>query len=182
MVEEWIRMFLTQPDNLKRLRRLCAEGKTSFVVDYESLVEHRLQMAQDLILHPEEFLKEADKVLVDITKIPGMHLRVRELNLTVVKIKASHVGKFVQIEGQVNHAYKPKLVVKEPVDDPLHPEFDDYQELEVEGTIVRLYGDLIDANIEKLDPVVITGTVRAEKLPLGSLFTPILVANHIEKK
>lgn len=172
--------FLDGREILKELRKTVAfEGKKSFVIEFDRLLEFSLEMAKWLIDDPVAFLKQADEKLVDITKLPGMRLRVRGLDRSVDadKVRAKHLGKFIQIEGVVTWANRVRLEVKVLA----QGDFEDYQRIRIDGDIdVELRDDLA-GTVNQGDEVCVTGIVRPEPAP-PRLWDKLLVANHIEKK
>jgi replicative DNA helicase Mcm len=93
--------FLHRRKILNELRRLTNVGQKSLVADYGDLVAFDKQLATFLLDSPREFLKSADEILEGITKIPGMRLRVKNLDKSVDirDIRSVHLSKFIQIEG-----------------------------------------------------------------------------------
>lgn len=178
MVEEWFRRFFSQREVLKELRKTVVNGKKSFVVNFESLVEHRFQMAQDLLQQPKAFLNQADEVLQDITKLPGMRLRVRGLERSLDKVRAEHLGKFIQVEGVVSMSGGAKL--KWHVG---RGEYIDYQRIRVGDIDVELEDELAGL-VDVGDNLRITGILKVDTAeePTCTIFGKKLVANHIEVK
>lgn len=168
--------FLHQKEILKQLRRTCASGDTSLVIDFDKFLEFDLELAKNLMYNPAELLAQANGILEEITKIPGMCLRVRGLDKTfeTKDIRASHVGKFVQVSGAITWVSKPKLVKinEEP------EEFEDYQEIQLDDFLsVVLRRDLV-GKVGPEDQITLTGTLGAVK---GKEFYDfILEANHLE--
>lgn len=170
-----INEFMHQREILKELRRVCASGKTSLVVDFDKLLEFDIDLAKQLVFYnASSFLSGADHELEQITKFPGMRLRVQGLDKTMKadEIRAEHVGKFVQIEGTVTEVGRPRLR-KLNVD---WEEYEDYQEAQLDGLGVVLARDLV-GTVGAGDRVVITGIIEA--VPAGGLHDPRLIVNHV---
>jgi len=116
-MKERLEEFLHRKEILKELRRLAAAGQKSLVVEFEQLLEFNMELSKALLNAPNDFLDAADAILTEITKLPGMHLRVKGLDKTTVirNIRAEHVGKFVQVEGIMTRSSEVKPEVKEAV-------------------------------------------------------------------
>jgi len=116
-LKEKLEKFLHRKEILKELRKLAAAGQKSLVVEFERLLEVKMELAKALLDAPNDFLEAADAILTEITKLPGMCLRVRGLDKTTVirKIRAEQVGKFIQVEGIMTRASEVKPEVKEAV-------------------------------------------------------------------
>lgn len=184
--------FLRKKENLKELRRACTRGEKSLIVHFDKFLEHDLKLAKSLIDNPDEFLRTADKILEDITKLPGARLRVRGLDRTleIQELRAEHVDNFVQVSGAVTGVNETRFLKREgDVDRPDLEEFEDYQIIRIGPLVVELTADLV-GKAQKGDTVIITGTLKA--VPTGipaalipskrALFDKLLVANHIEKE
>lgn len=113
-LEERLEELLHSSEILEELQRLSSEGKRSLVVDYDRLVEKDIDLAKSLLEEPLDFLDKADEILEDITGIPGSHLRVKNLDETreLRGIRASDVGKFIQLEGIMTRASDVKPEVR----------------------------------------------------------------------
>jgi len=180
-LKEKIEMFLRKRENLKELRKICAKGKWSFVVDFDRLLEFDLELARSLVHSPGEFFKTADETLGEITKLFGIHLRVRELDKTfeVRDLWAKHAGSFVQVRGAVEEVGNTQLL-KDETD-----RFEDYQIVKVGNMPVKLLGDLV-GKVRKGDKIVVTGMLRTIQAvpqrfaPERSLYDKFLEANHID--
>ena len=109
--------FLHRKEILKELRRLAAAGQKSLVVDFEQLLEFDMELSKALLEGPNDFLEASDAVLTEITKLPGMRLRVKGLDKSTVirDIRAAQVGKFIQVEGILTRSSEVKPEVKEAV-------------------------------------------------------------------
>ncbi|MBS3815098.1 MAG: minichromosome maintenance protein MCM [Hadesarchaea archaeon] len=109
--------FLQRKETLDNLQRMASEGKRSLEIDFDQIVEYDMDLADYLLENPTDFIEAADEILEDITDLPGAHLRVRDLGETVEvrKIRSSHVGKFIQIEGVLTRASDVKPEVTEAV-------------------------------------------------------------------
>ncbi|KXA90124.1 hypothetical protein AKJ40_01490 [candidate division MSBL1 archaeon SCGC-AAA259M10] len=114
-LEERLENFLHSNEILEELRKLSSEGKKSLVMEYDRLVETDMELAKSLLNEPSEFLSKADSILKDITEIPGSHLRIKDLDetLDVRSVRASNVGKFIQLEGILTRVsdVKPEIEV-----------------------------------------------------------------------
>jgi len=108
--------FLYHKDVLKELRKLAATGQKSLVVEFERLLESDVELAKALLDDPTSFLEAADAALTEITKLPGMRLRVKKLpsdrTVSIRKIRAEHVGKFIQVEGILTRAGEVRPEIK----------------------------------------------------------------------
>lgn len=168
-------------ENLKELRKICARGHRSFVTDFDRLLEFDLELAGSLVHNPGEFFRTADETLGEMTKLFGLHLRVRELNKTfeVQDLRAEHVGSFVQVRGVVEETEKTQLLKNET------DSFEDYQVVKVENMPVKLLGDLV-GKAQKGNEIVATGILKAIQAapqrfaPEGFLHDKLLEANHID--
>jgi len=109
--------FLHRKGILKELRKLAAAGQKSLVVEFESLLNFNVDLAKALLDSPADFLDSADKILTDITKLPGMRLRVKALDrsIPIRKIRAENVGKFIQVDGILKRVGEVKPEIKEAV-------------------------------------------------------------------
>jgi replicative DNA helicase Mcm len=110
--------FLHRKEILKELRRLAAAGQKSLVVEFEHLLEFDMELSKALLEGPNDFLDASDAVLTEITKLPGMRLRVNGLDKSTVirDIRSEqHVGKFIQVEGVMTRMSKIKSEVREAV-------------------------------------------------------------------
>lgn len=180
-LKEKIETFLRKRENLKELRKVCARGHWSFVVDFDRLLEFDMELARDLVHGPEKFFKTADETLGEITKLFGIHLRVRGLDKTfeVRGLWAKHVGSFIQVQGVVEEAGNTQLL-KDETD-----RFEDYQVVKVGNMSVKLLGDLV-GKVRKGDKIVVTGILKATQAapqrfaPDGFLYDKLLEANHID--
>ncbi len=115
--KEKLEEFLHNKKTLKELRRLAAEGQKSLVVEFDALLEQDMDLAKYLLEAPEDFLRAADAILEDITKIPNIRLRVMDLDKTVAirNIRAEQVGKFIQVEGVLTRVSDIKPEVRQAV-------------------------------------------------------------------
>lgn len=170
--------FLHQKEVLKQLRRTCASGNTSLVIDFDKFLKFDLELAKTLIYNPVEFLAQANRILEDTTKIPIFCLRVRNLDKTLElgDIRAEHIKHFVQVSGLVASTGGTKFVKLGDVE-----EFEDYQEAEIgqnPSVNVVLSRDLVGkAKVGCL--VVITGVVEA--VQASGFYEPRIAVNHLEK-
>lgn len=179
-MKEKIETFLRKRENLKELRKICAKGHWSFVTDFDRLLEFDLELARSLVHNPGEFFKTADETLGEITKLFGLHLRVRGLDKTfeVQDLQAEHVGSFIQVRGVVEETGKTQLLKNET------ERFEDYQIVKVGNMPVKLLGDLV-GKVQKGGEIVATGMLRTIQAapqrfaPEGSLYDKLLEANHI---
>ena len=107
-LKEKLEKFLHHKGVLKELRKLAATGQKSLVVEFERLLEFDVELAKALLDDPTSFLEAADAALTEITKSPGMHFRVSGLPsdqiISIRKIRAEHVGKFIQVGGILTRA------------------------------------------------------------------------------
>jgi len=169
--------FLHQKEILKQLRRICASGNTSLVVDFDKFLEFDLELAKTLIYNPVEFLAQANRILEDTTKIPIFCLRVRSFDKTLELggIRAEHIGHFVQFSGLVASTGRTKFVQHGNLE-----EFEDYQEAEIgqnPSVNVVLSRDLVGkAKVGCF--VVITGVVEA--VQAAGFYEPRIAVNHLE--
>ncbi|MFQ6129181.1 MAG: LAGLIDADG family homing endonuclease, partial [Candidatus Hadarchaeaceae archaeon] len=115
--KERLEEFLHRREILKELRRIAREGQKSLVVAFDRLLEFDMELAKSLLDNPVDFLDTADEILGGITKLPGMRLRVMGLDKSVEirKIRAGHVGKFIQVEGILTRAGEVKPEATEAV-------------------------------------------------------------------
>ncbi len=114
-LEEKLENFLHSNEILEELQRVSSEGKRSLVIEYDRLVDKDLDLAKALLEEPIDFLDKADEILEDITEIPSFHLRVKNIDETreLREIRASDVGKFIQLEGIMTRAsdVKPEVEI-----------------------------------------------------------------------
>jgi hypothetical protein len=166
--------FLHGREVIKKLRRAVANGRTSFVINFEDLLRHDLGLAHDLVYDPDRFLSAADEILRDLTKLPDIHLRVRGLDRTYKpnELRARDIDHFVQIEGTVTSVTEPRFVKEGDA-------FEDYQHARVDGLEVELWGDLVGM-VRLPDRVRATGTLLAIPTQTAGTFRPFLRANHVE--
>ncbi len=115
--KEKLEKFLHSRGILKELRRVTAAGRKSLVVAFERILEFDMELAKHLLDSPSDFFNTANPLLEDITKIPGLRLRVVELDKSTVvhHIHAKHVGKFIQVEGILTRASEVKPEATEAV-------------------------------------------------------------------
>jgi replicative DNA helicase Mcm len=116
-MKDKLEKFLHRKEIAKELRRLAAAGQKSLVVDFEQLLEFDMELSKALLEGPNDFLDASDAVLTEITKLPGMRLRVKGLDKSTVirDIRAAQVGKFIQVEGILTRSSEVKPEVKEAV-------------------------------------------------------------------
>lgn len=116
-MKDKLEKFLHRKEILKELRRLAAAGQKSLVVEFEQLLEFDMELSKALLEGPNDFLEASDAVLTEITKLPGMRLRVKGLDKSTVirDIRAAQVGKFIQVEGILTRSSEVKPEVKEAV-------------------------------------------------------------------
>ena len=109
--------FLHRKEVLKELRRLAAAGQKSLVIEFDSLLSFNMDLAKVLIDSPADFIDTADKILTDITKLPGMRLRLKSLDksIPIRKIRAENVGNFIQVDGLLKRVGEVKPELKEAV-------------------------------------------------------------------
>ncbi len=109
--------FLHTKDIQKGLRKVTAAGKKSLVIDFEKLLEFDESLVEELLDAPHTFLDTTDEILSNLTKIPGIRLRIKGADKTIEiqKIRAEHVGKFIQVEGVMTRAGDVKPEAKEAV-------------------------------------------------------------------
>lgn len=115
--KERLEEFLHRREILKELRKKAREGQKSLVVAFDRLLEFDMELAKSLLDNPVDFLDTADEILGGITKLPGMRLRVMGLDKSVEirKIRAGHVGNFIQVEGILTRAGEVKPEATEAV-------------------------------------------------------------------
>lgn len=115
--KERLEEFLHRREILKELRRIAREGRKSLVIAFDRLLEFDMELAKSLLDNPVDFLDTADEILGGITKLPGMRLRVMGLDKSVEirKIRAGHVGKFIQVEGILTRSGEVKPEATEAV-------------------------------------------------------------------
>ena len=170
--------FMHQREILKQLRRTCASGGTSLAVEFDRLLEFDIELARNLFYQPNEFFKEANGILEQITKILGMRLAVRGLDktLAVDDLRANHIDKFIEIRGTTTMLGFNKLIRVEGYGET--KEFDDFQRLLIDDCLtVVLKGDLV-GTVKEGESATITGILGA--VNEGSVYGYALVANHIE--
>ena len=114
-MNEKLAEFLHGKEVLKELRKRAAAGQKSLVVEFERLLKFDMNLAKILLDSPFDFLEAADNILSEITKLPGMRLRIKGLDSSskIRKIRAEQVGKFIQVEGILKRLgeVKPELKV-----------------------------------------------------------------------
>lgn len=115
--KERLEEFLHRREILKELRRIAREGHKSLVIAFDRLLEFDMKLAKSLLDNPVDFLDTADEILGGITKLPGMRLRVMGLDKSVEirKIRAGHVGNFIQVEGILTRSGEVKPEATEAV-------------------------------------------------------------------
>lgn len=115
--KERLEEFLHRREILKELRRIAREGRKSLLIAFDQLLEFDMELAKSLLDNPVDFLDTADEILGGITKLPGMRLRVMGLDKSVEirKIRAGHVGKFIQVEGILTRSGEVKPEATEAV-------------------------------------------------------------------
>jgi replicative DNA helicase Mcm len=116
-MDEKLGEFLRRKEVLKELRRLAAAGQKSLVIEFDSLLNFNMDLAKVLLDSPADFIDTADKILTDITKLPGMRLRVKSLDksIPIRKIRAENVGNFIQVDGLLKRVGEVKPELKEAV-------------------------------------------------------------------
>jgi replicative DNA helicase Mcm len=116
-MDEKLGEFLRRKEVLKELRRLAAAGQKSLVIEFDSLLNFNMDLAKVLLDSPADFIDTADKILTDITKLPGMRLRVKLLDksIPIRKIRAENVGNFIQVDGLLKRVGEVKPELKEAV-------------------------------------------------------------------
>ncbi len=116
-MDEKLGEFLRRKEVLKELRRLAAAGQKSLVIEFDSLLNFNMDLAKVLRDSPADFIDTADKILTDITKLPGMRLRVKSLDksIPIRKIRAENVGNFIQVDGLLKRVGEVKPELKEAV-------------------------------------------------------------------
>lgn len=116
-MREKLEKFLHRREILKELRRIAGEGRKSLVIAFDRLLEFDMELAKSLLDSPIDFLDTADEILRGITKLPGMRLRVMGLDklVEIRRIRAEHVGKFIQVEGILTRAGEVKPEATEAV-------------------------------------------------------------------
>ncbi len=116
-VKEKLEKFLHRREILKELRKTAAAGRKSLVIVFEQLLEFDMELAKSLLESPSDFFDSAAAALEGITKVPGMQLRVMGLDKSteIRKIRAEHVGKFIQVEGILTRAGEVKPEATEAV-------------------------------------------------------------------
>ena len=116
-INEKLVEFLHRKEVLKELRRLAAAGQKSLVIEFDSLLNFNMDLAKVLLDSPADFIDTADKILTDITKLPGMRLRVKSLDksIPIRKIRAENVGNFIQVDGLLKRVGEVKPELKEAV-------------------------------------------------------------------
>ncbi len=92
------------------------------MIDFDNLVEHDITLAKYLLESPHPFFKIANGLLVELTGNPKIQLRVRGAGgLTRIReLRATHVGKFVQVEGILTRASEIKPEIREALFRCLH--------------------------------------------------------------
>ncbi len=117
--KEKLEKFLHRRETLKELRRIAGKGQKSLVISFDRLLEFDMELAKSLLDNPIDFLDTADEILEGITKLPGMRLRVmgldKSMTMEIRKIRAGHVGKFIQVEGILTRSGEVKPEATEAV-------------------------------------------------------------------
>ncbi len=117
--KEKLEKFLHRKEVLKELRRIAGKGQKSLIIAFDRLLEFDMELAKSLLDNPINFLDTADEILEGITKLSGMRLRVMGLDKTITieirKIRAGHVGKFIQVEGILTRSGEVKPEATEAV-------------------------------------------------------------------
>ncbi len=117
--KEKLEKFLHRRETLKELRRIAGKGRKSLVISFDRLLEFDMELAKSLLDNPIDFLDTADEILEGITKLPGMRLRVmgldKSMTMEIRKIRAGHVGKFIQVEGILTRSGEVKPEATEAV-------------------------------------------------------------------
>ena len=116
-LKEKVEEFLHRKEVLKELRRRTSAGHKSIAVEFGDILEFDKDLAKVLLDSPTVLFDDADAILEGITKILGMHLRVKGLpeSVEVRNIRAEHVGQFIQVEGILTRASQVKPEAKEAV-------------------------------------------------------------------
>lgn len=178
-VIELIADFLRQREILKELRKTCASGERSFTINFETLLEFSLELAQALVENPRSVLAEFDRVLVATTKLPNIKLRVRglldtrQLALDKDFIKAENVGKFIEVEGFVGEVDGVRFRAREEFS------YVDVQFIKIGKVLVKLEGD-IAGRVKVGDFVRATGILDGFYTRPVIAYEPLLLGNHIE--
>ncbi len=174
--------FLRRRVVLKELRRTVASwrnGRKSFVIKFDQLLKHDIELAKNLIDDPTEFFINANKILEDITKTPDVRLRVRDLDKSMKadEIRAKDIGRFIGVEGTVTYAGELRLIGEEDGD-----VYQDYQRIRINGLDVDLTEDLV-GEVNEGNRIVATGTLGAIKVDSEiapeNQFKKLLMANSI---
>jgi len=115
--KEKLEEFLNQKWVIKELHRITASGQKSLVIEFGRLIDFDMELANSLLGFPNEFIEEADKILEQITSLEGMRLRVKNLDRStpIRDIRASDIGKFIQVEGILTRMSDVKPEIREAV-------------------------------------------------------------------
>lgn len=116
-VKQRLDELLRKREILKALQKLARAGQKSLVIEFQKLLEFDINLAKALLENPLGFLDAADQILAEITKLPGMHLRVKGLDQSIAirDIRAEHIGRFIQVEGILTRASEVKPEIREAV-------------------------------------------------------------------
>ncbi len=170
-----IEEFLRGRETIKKLRKVAAAGRKSLVITFDQLLEHDMKLARELIDSPSDFLNKADEILEDITKIPKMRLRVRDVRdrrpMRTDEIRAEHIDKFIEVEGAVTQAGGLKFIRD-------NEDYRDYQRIRVNGLDVDLAEDLVGEANEG-NKIIATGVLKATPTTVPNQFEKLLAANYI---
>jgi len=94
---------------LKKIHELVSSGKRSIQVEFPELAKHDPELAEQLIMEPEETIKAAEVALQQFD-LPKEEFRVRFINLPesqkikVRDIRSTHLDNLIMIDGIIRQA------------------------------------------------------------------------------
>lgn len=128
---EFFRSFKDEKGEYKyrqRIARMALEGSVSLVVDFDDILLFDTILAEKIIEEPNLVIKVASDALKDVMKIENAEyasrfteffVRIRKLpdslKVPVRRIRATHLGKLIAIEGIVTKISPVKQLLKEAV-------------------------------------------------------------------
>ncbi len=113
--------FLRKPEILRLLIEACEEGRSSIVVDFNTIDRFDPSLAERLLEEPERILKTFSDAVENLELPPHepMEIKVRNLpktrRLRIRNLRAKHIGKLVEIEGIVRAASEVRPQIYEAI-------------------------------------------------------------------